>query len=121
MYVSEHESAAEKYCREHQVNVPTIASIDELVHYLTGESRYRVERSFDRLQQGFRELLLTIADVDLSDLKSSHHTGMKLHHYTAQGQKKIAKAFRKVRLLSKAFPEGITESEFSRIDREQGE
>ncbi|OOF51937.1 hypothetical protein BKK54_00940 [Rodentibacter genomosp. 1] len=117
MYVLETESAAEKFCREHQVAVPQLTSIDESLHYLKGESRYRVERSFDRLQQGFREFLLTIAEVDLSDLKSRHYSGYKLHHYTQQGQLKIARAFRKVRLLSKAFPQSITEREFLRIDR----
>ncbi|OOF45992.1 MULTISPECIES: hypothetical protein [Rodentibacter] len=117
MYVLETESAAEKFCKEHQVAVPQISSIDDSLHYLNGESRFRVERSFDRLQQGFREFLLTIAEVDLSDLKSRHHTGFKLHHYTEQGQRKIARAFRKVRLLSQAFPESITEREFLQIDR----
>lgn len=116
MYVLETESAAEKFCKEHQVAVPKISSIDDSLHYL-GESRFRVERSFDRLEQGFKTLLLTIADVTLRDLKSAHFSGLKLHHYTEQGQRKIARAFRKVRLLSKAFPESITESEFLQIDR----
>lgn len=116
MYVLETESAADKFCKEHQIAVPHISSFDDSLHYL-GESRFRVERSFDHLQKGFRELLLTIAEVDLSDLKSRHYTGFKLHHYTEQGQRKIARAFRKVRLLSQAFPESITEREFLQIDR----
>ncbi|BFU60737.1 MULTISPECIES: hypothetical protein [Rodentibacter] len=116
MYVLENESAAEKFCRERQIDVPNITNFDDSLCYLKEESRFRVERSFDRLPQGLREFLLKVANVDLSDIKSRHCTGFKLHHYNNQGQRKIALAFRKVRLLSNAFPESITEREFSQID-----
>lgn len=121
MYVQETESAAQKWCQANRAEVPQLGSVDDMVSYVTGESHYRVERSFDRLPQGVRELLLTIANVDFSDLKTSHCTGAKLKHYTQEGQLKIARAFRKVRSLSAMFPQGITEREFLQIDRAQGE
>lgn len=122
MYVLDGESAAEKWCQANQVTTPKLASLDDVVGFVNGESRYRVERSFDRLPQGFREFLLNdIAKVDMGDLKSIHCSGTKLHHYTEQGQRKIARAFRKVRLLSKMFPEGVTEREFTLIERRQGD
>ena len=121
MYVQNTESAAEKWCKENKVDVPTLTSIDEMIGYVKGESRCRVERSFDSLPQDFRNLLLAIAKVDTSDLTSIHNTGFKLRHYTKDGQLKIARAFRKVRLLSKMFPEGVTEREFTLIERRQGD
>lgn len=117
MYVQNTESAAEKWCKENKVDVPTLTSIDEMIGYVKGESRCRVERSFDSLPQDFRNLLLAIAKLDTSDLTSIHNTGFKLRHYTKDGQLKIARAFRKVRLLSSQFPQNIREWEFTQIDK----
>ncbi|BBF10815.1 TPA: hypothetical protein ACUM35_001528 [Haemophilus influenzae] len=116
----ETESAAEKWCRVNQVKVPEIRSFDDALHSLS-KSQFRVEREFDGLQQGFREMLLELADLDFSDLRAGHLTGTKLHHYTEQGQRKIARALRKVRLLSGMFSQGVTEREFTQIDKTMGE
>ena len=70
------------------------------------------------LSQGEREILLAMAELDINDLVSTTFSGEKLHHYTENGQRKIAKAFRKVRLISGMFPKGITEREFTLIDKE---
>ena len=67
----ETESAAEKWCRVNQVNVPEIRSFDDVLHSLS-KSQFRVEREFDGLQQGFREMLLELADLDFSDLRAGH-------------------------------------------------
>ena len=66
---------------------------------------------------GEREILLAMAELDINDLVSTTFSGEKLHHYTENGQRKIAKAFRKVRLISGMFPKGITEREFTLIDK----
>ncbi len=47
-----------------------------------------------RFQQPFtqgEEILLTMAELDINDLVSTTFSGEKLHHYTENGQRKIAK------------------------------
>ena len=117
-FEDETESAAEKWCRVNQVKVPEIRSFDDVLHLLS-KSQFRVEREFDGLQQGFREMLLELADLDFSDLRAGYLTDTKLHHYTEQGQRKIARALRKVRLLSGMFSQGVTEREFTQIDTQE--
>ena len=110
MYVSGKESAAAKFCKENQIAVEQVKSWGDCRHVI-GKSRYRVEYAFSNLSQGEREILLAM------DLVSTTFSGEKLHHYTENGQRKIAKAFRKVRLISGMFPKGITEREFTLIDK----
>lgn len=98
---------------------PNIQSWSDILHFI-GASRYRVERAFDRLSPDFRDLLLAIGGLEKADLTAGHLSGARLHHYTQAGQLKIARALRKVRLLSNAFPQGIREGEFTQIDRRQG-
>ena len=100
MYVSGKESAAAKFCKENQIAVEPVQSWGDC-----------------RLSQGEREILLAMAELDINDLVSTTFSGEKLHHYTENGQRKIAKAFRKVRLISGMFPKGITEREFTLIDK----
>ena len=71
--------------------------------HVIGKSRYRVEYAFSNLSQGEREILLAMAELDINDLVSTTFSGEKLHHYTENGQRKIAKAFRKVRLIRECF------------------
>ena len=116
MYVSGKESAAAKFCKENQIAVEQVQSWGDC-HHVIGKSRYRVEYAFSNLSQGEREILLAMAELDINDLVSTTFSGEKLHHYTENGQRKIAKAFRKVRLISGMFPKGITEREFTLIDK----
>ncbi|EIJ28560.1 hypothetical protein HMPREF1119_1008 [Haemophilus parainfluenzae HK2019] len=117
MYVSGNESAAEKYCKENQIAVEPVRSWGDCRHVI-GKSRYRVEYAFNNLTKYDRENLLEGAELDISDLVSSTFSGEKLHHFTLNGRRKIGRAFRfKVRELSKKFPEGITEREFTLIDK----
>ena len=117
MYVSSQESAAEKYCKENQIAVEQVRSWGDCRHVI-GKSRFRVEYAFNNLSKGEKEILLAMAELDINDLVSTTFNGEKLHHYTENGQRKIAKAFRKVRLISGMFPKGITEREFTLIDKE---
>ena len=116
----ETESAAEKWCRVNQVKVPEIRSFDDALHSLS-KSQFRVDLGGRRIHKKKREMLLELADLDFSDLRAGHLTGTKLHHYTEQGQRKIARALRKVRLLSGMFSQGVTEREFTQIDQTMGE
>lgn len=118
MYVSGNESAAEKFCKENQIAVEPVRSWGDCRHVI-GKSRYRVEYAFNNLTKYDRGNLLEGAELDISDLVSSTFSGEKLHHFTVNGRRKIGRAFRfKVRELSKKFPEGITEREFTLIDKE---
>jgi len=117
MYVSGNESAAEKFCKENQIAVEPVRSWGDCRHVI-GKSRYRVEYAFSNLSQGEREILLAMAELDINDLVSTTFSGEKLHHFTVNGRRKIGRAFRfKVRELSKKFPKGITEREFTLIDK----
>lgn len=116
MYVSGNESAAEKFCKENQITVEPVQSWGDCRHVI-GKSRYRVEYAFNNLTKYDRGNLLEMAELDISDLVRSTFSGEKLHHFTENGQRKIAKAFRKVRLISEMFPKGITEREFTLIDK----
>lgn len=116
MYVSSQESAAEKYCKENQIAVEQVRSWGDCRHVI-GKSRFRVEYAFNHLSKGKKGILLAMAELDINDLVSATFSGEKLHHYTENGQRKIAKAFRKVRLISGMFPNGITEREFTLIDK----
>lgn len=116
MYVSSQESAAEKYCKENQIAVEQVRSWGDCRHVI-GKSRFRVEYAFNHLSKGKKGILLAMAELDINDLVSTTFSGEKLHHYTENGQRKIAKAFRKVRLISGMFPKGITEREFTLIDK----
>ena len=117
MYVSGKESAAEKFCKENQIEVEPVKSWGDCRHVI-GKSRYRVEYAFNNLTKYNRRNLLEMAELDISDLVSTTFSGEKLHHFTENGKRKIGKAFRfKVRELSKQFPEGITESEFTLLDK----
>ena len=117
MYVAGKESAAEKFCKENQIEVEPVKSWGDCRHVI-GKSRYRVEYAFNNLTKYNRRNLLEMAELDISDLVSTTFSGEKLHHFTENGKRKIGKAFRfKVRELSKQFPEGITEREFTLIDK----
>jgi len=117
MYVSGKESAAAKFCKENQIAVEPVQSWGDCRHVI-GKSRYRVEYAFNNLTKYNRENLLEMAELDISDLVSTTFSGEKLHHFTENGKRKIGKAFRlKVRELSKQFPVGITEREFTLIDK----
>ena len=117
MYVSGKESAAEKFCKENQIEVEPVKSWGDCRHVI-GKSRYRVEYAFNNLTKYNRRNLLEMAELDISDLVSTTFSGEKLHHFTENGKRKIGKAFRfKVRELSKQFPEGITEREFTLNDK----
>ena len=115
MYVSATESVAEQYCKANQIDVPNVKNWDDGQHFL-GNSKFRVERAFDNCPKWLKTELLALARVDIADLVNGHHSGLKLHHYTEEGQTKIARAFRKVRLLSSLFPQNIREREFTQID-----
>lgn len=116
MYVSGNESAAEKFCKENQITVEPVQSWGDCRHVI-GKSRYRVEYAFNNLTKYDRGNLLEMAELDISDLVSSTFSGEKLYHFTENGQRKIGRAFRKVRLISGMFPKGITEREFTLIDK----
>lgn len=121
MYVSGNESAAEKFCKENQIAVEPVQSWGDCRHVI-GKSRFRVEYAFNNLPQGEKEILLAMAELDINDLgittfARTKFSGEKLHHYTEKGRRKIGKALRKVRSISRAFPEGITEREFTLIDK----
>lgn len=115
----ETESAAEKWCRVNQVKVPEIRSFDDVLHSLS-KSQFRVEREFDGFTTRLSRNAVGISRFRFSDLRAGHLTGTKLHHYTEQGQRKIARALRKVRLLSGMFSQGVTEREFTQIDKTMG-
>ena len=116
MYVSSQESAAEKFCKANQIAVEPVRSWGDCRHVI-GKSRFRVEYAFNNLSKGERNILLAMAELDINDLTSRTLSGEKLHHFTENGQRKIAKAFRQVRLISGMFPKGITEREFTLIDK----
>lgn len=116
MYVSSQESAAEKFCKANHIVVEPVQSWSDCLHVI-GKSRFRVEYAFNNLSKYNRGNLLEMSELDTSDLVSTSFSGEKLHHFTVNGRRKIGKAFRfKVRELSKQFPEGITEREFTLID-----
>ncbi|WP_241013552.1 hypothetical protein [Aggregatibacter actinomycetemcomitans] len=118
MYVSATESVAEQYCKVHQIDVPIVKNWDGGQHFL-GNSKFRVKRAFDNCPEWLKTELLALARVESANLVKAHHSGLKLHHYTEAGQAKIARAFRKVRLLSGLFSQNITERELSQIDNKQ--
>nr|DAW57166.1 MAG TPA: hypothetical protein [Caudoviricetes sp.] len=117
MYVSSQESAAEKYCKENQIAVEQVRSWGDCRHVI-GKSRFRVEYAFNHLSKGKKGILLAMAELDINDFVSTTFSGEKLRHYTEKGQRKIGNAVREARSISREFPEGITEREFTLIDKE---
>lgn len=106
MYVSGKESAAAKFCKENQIAVEQVKSWGDCRHVI-GKSRYRVEYAFSNLSQGEREILLAMAELDINDLVSTTFSGENYTTTPKTDNAKIAKAFRKVRLISGMFPKGI--------------
>lgn len=115
MYVSIDECAAQKWCALHNVDVPNIRSWTEALQFIK-RSQYQVERSFNALSWEDKELLIVLADIEPTDQVDPFAHASKLHHFNKTGQRKLAHALRKIRVLSARFPRGISTADFFNID-----
>lgn len=86
--------------------------------HLLGKSAYRVERCFDAMDPEDKAIIFAFANIEANDLVEPYKNPSRLRHFTESGQRKIAKAYRRIRQLATTLPQGISLSEFHQIDRE---
>ena len=96
MYVSENESAVEKWHRENGIPMS------------------KARNSEETLQKG---MLKALADIEpFEDYISPDLTGDKLWHYNEKGIDKLTKAFHAMSALRTPFPRALTRRDFYNID-----
>lgn len=79
----------------------------ERAYKTLGESKYRVERTFDHLTVREKEILTAIADLPYSP---------RLSDFTEDEQRRIGKALKEISVLRNKFPPGLLLKEFNEID-----
>lgn len=81
-------------------------------------STYRVEREFDKMPDDDKEIIFALAKINPMDQVNPSKKPQYLRDFTQSGQRKIAKAFQKIRAISNRLPQGISINEFYLIDQE---
>lgn len=81
-------------------------------------SKYRVERCFDRISAEEKDIIFALACIEPNDQINPYAKATRLRHFTQEGQAKIANAYKRIRDLACALPQGITRREFHQIDNE---
>ncbi|MEB3457156.1 hypothetical protein [Pasteurella multocida] len=81
-------------------------------------SKHRVEREFDKMPSDEKEIVFALAKIVPLDQVNSSIKPQNLRDFTKSGQRKIAKAFQKIRVISNRLPQGISINEFYLTDKE---
>ncbi|MFD1806230.1 hypothetical protein ACFSAV_07600 [Pasteurella oralis] len=81
-------------------------------------SENRVERHFDKMPQDEKEIIFALAGIEKEHLIRTSKKPKYLRDFTESGQIKIARAYKKIRKIANRLPQGISMSEFSKIDKE---
>lgn len=116
MYVSENESAVEKWHRLNGVPMSKARNSEETLHEM-GLSKYPTERAFNHLSDEQKGMLKALADIEpFEDYISPDLTGDKLWHYNEKGIDKLTKAFHAMSALRTLFPRALTRRDFYNID-----
>ena len=116
MYVSENESAVEKWHRLNGVPMSKARNSEETLHEM-GLSKYPTERAFNYLTVQRREMLKAVADIEPSeDYIRPDLSGDKLCHYNDKGISKLARGLRDLTELRRSFPQSIRLADFYDID-----
>lgn len=116
MYVSENESAVEKWHKENGVPMLLCKNGEELLHEM-GLSKYPVERAFNGFTPEQREMLKAAADIEpFEDYINPDLSGDKLCHYNNQGIDKLSKGLKEIAGIRAKFPKALRLADFFLID-----
>ena len=116
MYVSENESAVEKWHQENGIPMSKARNGEETLHEM-GLSKYPTERAFNHLSDEQKGMLKALADIEpFEDYILLDLTGDKLWHYNEKGIDKLTKAFHAMSAIRMPFPRALTRRDFYNID-----